>query len=69
MEMILGFSFKYVDECWQIIFVESKSLEASLRKEISSELLPQEYGGTGQLVLLDKVNIPDSVLQRPVSDS
>lgn len=49
-----------MNECWQIMFVEDISLEASLGKEISSELLPQVYGGTGQLVLIDKVNIPDS---------
>ena len=64
MEWMLGLFVHCVDGCWQILFVEDKSLEDSLKKDISPDMLPQEYGGTGALVLIDKVNIPDRLSEK-----
>ncbi len=43
----------------QIVFVDNKKLQETLLADIDADQLPSDYGGSGELILLQDAAVPN----------
>jgi len=43
----------------QIVFVDNKKLQETLLADIDADQLPPDYGGSGELILLQDAAVPN----------